>query len=96
MIGDTVKTGFQAGFNSGIVSVFNLLALISISLFLMNLLPVPVLDGGIVLFSFIEIILRKPLKPKFLYYIQFVGIAFIAFLFILAIFSDTRYLLHKY
>jgi regulator of sigma E protease len=96
MIGDTVKTGFQAGFNTGIVSVFNLLALISISLFLMNLLPVPVLDGGIVLFSFIEIILRKPLKPKFLYYIQFVGIAFIAFLFILAIFSDTRYLLHKY
>jgi regulator of sigma E protease len=95
MIGDTVQTGFRAGFNTGLVSVCNLLALISVSLFLMNLLPVPVLDGGIVLFSCIEIITRKQLKPRFLYYIQFVGIAFIALLFILAIFSDVRYIVFR-
>jgi regulator of sigma E protease len=93
MLGDTVKSGFGAGINAGVVRVFNLLALISVSLFLMNLLPVPVLDGGTVLFSLVEIVMRKPLKPKFLYYIQFVGIAFIGALLILALFSDTRYLL---
>ena len=93
MLGDTVKNGFGAGINAGVVSLLNLLALISISLFLMNLLPVPVLDGGTVLFSLVEIVMRKPLKPKFLYYIQFVGIAFIGALVILALFSDTRYLL---
>jgi regulator of sigma E protease len=95
MIGDTAREGFGESFNTGMVSVLNLLALISISLFMMNLLPVPVLDGGIVLFSLIEIISGKQLKPKFLYYIQFVGIAFIAALFLLAIFSDTRYFLFK-
>ena len=93
MLGDTVKNGFGSGINAGIVSLLNLLALISISLFLMNLLPVPVLDGGTVLFSLVEIVMRKPLKPRFLYYIQFVGIAFIGALVILALFSDTRYLL---
>jgi regulator of sigma E protease len=92
MLGDTVKSGFGAGVNQGVSSVLSLLALISVSLFIMNLLPVPVLDGGIVLFSLVQLVSRKPLKPKFLYYIQFVGIAFIGALIVLALFSDARYL----
>jgi regulator of sigma E protease len=91
VIGDAVKTGFSVGLRSGLVSALNLLALISVSLFLMNLLPVPLLDGGTVLFSFIETVSRKSLPPRFLYYIQFVGLGFIALLFGFAIFSDTKY-----
>lgn len=93
MLGDTAIEGFTASFSTGVITVLNFLALISISLFIMNLLPIPVLDGGLLLFALIEAITKKKLHPKFLYYIQFVGIAFIFVLFGIALFSDIRYLL---
>lgn len=92
MLGDTAIEGFTASFSTGVITVLNFLALISISLFIMNLLPIPVLDGGLLLFALIEAVSGKKLHPKFLYYIQFVGIAFILVLFGIALFSDMRYL----
>ena len=92
MLGDTVKSGFQAGFRSGLASTLNFLALISVSLFIMNLLPVPILDGGTILFSVVETLVRRPVHPKVMYYTQFVGVAFIVLLFGVALFSDARYL----
>ncbi len=92
MLGDTAIEGFTASFSTGVITVLNFLALISISLFIMNLLPIPVLDGGLLLFALIEAVTKKKLHPKFLYYIQFVGIAFIFVLFGIALFSDIRYL----
>jgi regulator of sigma E protease len=84
LIGEVAQTGFA--------SSAELLGIICISLFLMNLLPVPLLDGGLILFSLIEIVLRKPLKPKTQYYVQFIGIAFMLLLFSIAMFGDIRYL----
>ena len=92
MLGDTVQTGFKAGFRAGLTSTLNFLALISISLFIMNLLPIPILDGGLILFALIETIIRRPVHPKVMYYTQFIGIAFIVVLFGIALFSDARYL----
>ena len=91
MLGSTVQEGFAAGTHIGIVSTLQFLALISISLFITNMLPVPVLDGGLILFAAIEWIARRKMPPKLLYYIQFVGIAIIAALFVLAIAGDLRY-----
>jgi len=91
MLGSTVKDGFSAGARAGFVSMFNLMAIISISLFIMNLLPIPVLDGGLILIAFIESIFRKKINPRVQYYIQFIGLAFIAILFILGTFSDITY-----
>jgi len=85
MIGEVAQTS--------LIGVAQLLSIICVSLFLMNLLPIPILDGGLILFSLIEIVNRKPLKPKTLYYVQFIGIAFIGFLFIFALFGDIRYLM---
>ena len=92
MIGETAVSGFSASFSTGIVTVLNFLALISISLFIMNLLPIPILDGGLILFALIETISRRKIHPKVLYYVQFIGLAFIAVLFCIALFSDFRYL----
>jgi regulator of sigma E protease len=92
MLGDTVKSGFSENFNAGLVSTLNFMALISVSLFLMNLLPIPILDGGLILFALIEFFRRRQVKPKVLYYVQFAGIAFIALLFVVALFSDIGYL----
>lgn len=77
----------------GILAAAELLGVICISLFLMNLLPIPVLDGGTVLFSVIELILRKPLRPRLMYRIQFIGIGFILFVFVFALFGDISYLI---
>lgn len=92
MLGDTAIEGFTESFSTGVITVLNFLALISISLFIMNLLPIPVLDGGLLLFALIETVTGKKLHPKFLYYVQFIGIAFILVLFGIALFSDLRYL----
>ena len=92
MLGDTAKAGFSAGLAEGTVSVLSFLAIISISLFIMNLLPLPILDGGLILFAFIELVRGKGLKPKTIYQFQKIGIVLIALLFIFAFSGDLRYL----
>jgi len=91
MLGGAVKEGLKHGLGIAVVSTMQFLALISISLFITNLLPIPILDGGLILFAFIESVFRRKMHPKVLYYIQFVGIAFIALLLLLAIASDLHY-----
>jgi regulator of sigma E protease len=92
MMGETATEGFTSSLNAGLVNTLNLMALISISLFLMNLLPIPVLDGGLVLFALIEVVGRRPIRPKVQSYVQYGGIAIIAILFAFALFSDFTYL----
>lgn len=94
MLGNTVKESFAESFNVGIINMFNLMAIISISLFIMNLLPVPVLDGGLILIALIETIFNKKVNPKIQYYIQFIGLAFILILFIIGTFSDISYFIN--
>jgi len=52
--------------NFGLLEVLYWLAFISINLGILNLLPIPVLDGGHVIFSFIEMITKKRLKVRYL------------------------------
>lgn len=77
LIGDTVNYAFTQSFLHGLVNILSILGIISISLFFMNLLPIPVLDGGLILVAIIDFITGKRLKPKIQYYIQFIGIAVI-------------------
>ena len=95
LLGTTVKESFNEGLKIGIINLFSLLGIISISLFIMNLLPIPILDGGLILFAFIEFIIRQKINPKIQYYFQFVGIAFIAFLFIIGLKGDIKFFLSR-
>lgn len=95
MLGTTVKAGFSESFKDGLISVLSLMSIISVSLFIMNLLPIPVLDGGIILFSFIELIIRKKINPKIQYYVQYIGLAFIAFLFIIGFKGDIKFIINR-
>ncbi|MBQ7158584.1 MAG: RIP metalloprotease RseP [Treponema sp.] len=91
MLGSTVKEGFSAGFRTGLSSLLQFMALISISLFIMNLLPVPILDGGLILFSLIETIFGISISPKVRIRVQYIGLAFIALLFVVAMTGDIHY-----
>ncbi len=93
MLGEVAANGFSQGLLAGFTGIAEFLAILCISLFLMNLLPIPVLDGGMILFSILEILRRKPLKPRFLYYVQFIGIAFIGGIFLFAVFGDIQFLM---
>ena len=67
---------------------WSLTALISIMLAVVNILPIPALDGGHVLFLLYEVITRRKPSEKFLEYAQIVGMVFIFGLFILANVND--------
>ncbi|MBO4628646.1 MAG: site-2 protease family protein [Treponema sp.] len=91
MLGTTAQEGFSESFRTGFISLANLMAVISISLFIMNLLPIPVLDGGLILIALIETISRKKVPPKIQYRITFIGFAFIGILFIIGLIGDINY-----
>ena len=91
MIGEVVSKSATQGKKAVFINLLNFMALISISLFLMNLLPIPVLDGALILFALIEGIFRIRLHPKFYYYIQFIGIFIIIIIFIIGVSGDFIY-----
>ncbi|HKL20899.1 MAG TPA: RIP metalloprotease RseP, partial [Tichowtungia sp.] len=91
MVGEVATVGFQGGIGRAVLSFFNFLSLISITLFFMNLLPIPVLDGGQILLSAIELTSRKPLHPRFVYHYQMVGNVIILALMFFALFNDILF-----
>ena len=65
-----------------------ILALLSISLCIINLLPIPMLDGGHVLYALIQIATRRPVSERVEAIGTRIGLAFVACLLGLALFSD--------
>lgn len=72
----------------GMVPLFVFIALLSLNLGFLNLLPIPMLDGGLLILTLIEGILGRPLPPKALTYIQATGIAILGAIFIFAMTND--------
>jgi regulator of sigma E protease len=68
--GEAATSGFSLSFGQGLYYYFKILCLLSIVLFLMNLLPIPALDGGQVLVSVLEILRRRPANPRLIARIQ--------------------------
>ncbi|MDR3122476.1 MAG: site-2 protease family protein [Treponema sp.] len=95
MVGDAAAEGFSQSFGAGISSMVNFLALISIALCIMNLLPLPILDGGLIVLCALEIIKRKPLHPRFVSAFQTVGVVLIFGLMLFAVFGDILFLTRR-
>jgi regulator of sigma E protease len=94
MVGDVATAGFGQSFGVGLRSMMDFLALISIALCVMNLLPLPILDGGLIILAIIEMIRRKPIHPRALQIFQTIGVALICGLMFFALFGDIQYLQH--
>jgi regulator of sigma E protease len=73
---------------TSLVSYLSFIALISISLGVMNLLPIPVLDGGHLLYYSLEVLTGKPVSERFSEMAQRAGVALLICLMILAFFND--------
>lgn len=75
-------------FVSAFVSIMRVMALIAVNLGLFNLLPVPALDGGRLVFILVEMIIRKPVPAKYEAIVHFVGLMLLFALMIFVTFND--------
>ncbi len=91
MIVQMVSQQAQQGF----INVCVLTAIISINLGLINLIPIPVLDGGHILFYFLEMILRRPLDPRIREISIKIGISILILLMALAVYNDIFRIINK-
>jgi len=64
-------------------------ALISVNLGILNLLPIPALDGGHIMFNLYEMITRRPPSENALYYLTMLGWAFLIGLMLLGLYNDV-------
>jgi regulator of sigma E protease len=78
----------------GLVAFMKFMALLSVSLGILNLLPIPVLDGGHLLFFIIEGIKGSPVSEKIQSFFQQVGMLFLMGLMALAMVLDVQRLFH--
>ncbi|MEZ4704396.1 MAG: RIP metalloprotease RseP [Bdellovibrionota bacterium] len=76
--------------NGGWVSFFRLMAILSITLGVLNLLPVPVLDGGHLLFYFIEALKGSPVHIKVRQWAQQIGVVMVLGLMALVFYVDIN------
>ncbi|HEV8612546.1 MAG TPA: RIP metalloprotease RseP [Gemmatimonadales bacterium] len=91
-IGGPIAIGILAGQSAqlGLGAFLFFMATISVQLAVLNLLPIPVLDGGQFLFLIGEAVLRRPLSTKLRERLTFVGLILIVLLTVLAFSNDIR------
>jgi regulator of sigma E protease len=94
-VGGPIAIGIAAGqaIRVGLDVYITFMAMISVNLAVINLLPIPVLDGGQFLFLAAEAVLRRPLSVRLRERLTLVGLVLICLLMVLAFSNDFRRLL---
>ncbi len=73
---------------AGWISFLYFMAVLSVNLGILNLLPIPILDGGHLVYFTVEGILRKPLNPKIIEILQQVGLVLLVTLMVFVFYND--------
>jgi len=81
IVGEVAQVGF--------IPLLRIAAFLSINIGMINLLPVPVLDGGHIVTLAVEGVRRKPISKEKLQFFQMIGLALLIMLFIFATFKDV-------
>ncbi|MCK5077373.1 MAG: RIP metalloprotease RseP, partial [Calditrichia bacterium] len=90
MVGGPIAIAQMAGraASFGFISLLGFIALLSIILGIINMLPIPALDGGHIVVATLEAIIRRPLPDKAKMVIQQVGMVLLLMIMIFAVFND--------
>ena len=83
-----VTTAVSEAASASAIDFLYLVVVITVNLGIFNLLPLPALDGGRLLFQLIELIRRKPIKPELEGYVHFAGILLLMLLMIVVSLND--------
>lgn len=95
VVGEVFDSAKQGGVSTITLSMLDMAILLSANLGVMNLLPIPALDGGRLVFLFVEAIRRKPISPEKEGMVHFVGIAFLMLLMVFVMYNDIARLFTK-
>lgn len=94
VMGDTYDTSQSTGGTGfAILSMVNFSIFLSANLGIMNLLPIPALDGGRLVFLLIEAVRRKKIDPEKEGMVHFVGLMALMALMVFVMFNDIRNIL---
>lgn len=93
VIGDAYTAGLYVSPVAALWNLLSLAALLSVNLAVFNLLPIPALDGGRIIFLLIEGIRRKPLNPEKEGLIHFAGFVLLLILVVFVAFNDVQRLI---
>ena len=89
VIGTTYDASVASGFLTTLVNMLSIMILLSANLGIINLLPIPALDGGKFLLLIIEAIRRKPIPKKFEGIVTMVGAVLIMLLAVVVLVNDV-------
>ena len=89
-IDDTVNQVIPYGRTVVILTLINFCILLSANLGVMNLLPIPALDGGRLVFLFIEAVRGKPIDKEKEGMVHMAGMMLLMALMVLVLFNDVR------
>lgn len=92
-IGQAASAGLATGLKDAINNVIFIMVIITVNLGIFNLLPLPALDGGRLVFLIIEGIRRKPINPKYEGWVHAAGFALLIALMLTVTFSDIMRLI---
>ena len=87
---DAMNTQAQSG---GFMALLYLAGFISVNIGIMNLMPIPALDGGRIFFVIIEAIRRKPIPPEKEGMVHFIGLVLLMGLMVFATWNDIMRLI---
>lgn len=85
-VGITMMVGEAAQFGS--IVLLGFIAFLSINLGVLNLLPIPALDGSRIVFALVEIIRRKPIEPEREGFIHWIGFLFLMLIIVFVTYND--------
>lgn len=88
VVGETYEQTKAYGWQNVLLNMLNIVLMLSVNLGILNLLPIPALDGGRLVFLLIEVIRGKPVPPEKEGMVHFVGLMFFAVLMIFVFFND--------
>lgn len=94
VVDETYDASKEYGTLSVVLSMINITMLLSANLAVMNLLPLPALDGGRLVFLLIEAIRKKPIPPEKEGYVNLAGMALLFVLVIFVLFNDIMKFFH--
>lgn len=88
VVGKTYEQAKSYGWDSVVASMLNITLMLSVNLGILNLLPLPALDGGRLVFLFIEVLRGKPIPPDKEGMVHFIGLIFFMVLMVFVLFND--------
>ncbi len=95
MVGDVYEQSSEYGWLAVLESLFSFTIMISANLGVMNLLPLPALDGGRILFVIIEMIRGKKIDPDKEGFVHFIGFVLLMGLMVLVMYNDISNIFFK-